>query len=171
MIDERLFFDEISKLSQLAFENLRGRQATVEIYSIALWTDPCAAKSAICVDTFDNSQIALAKLARFLENIKAKTSRPKALALLNRPLPARNTNPADFEFRNLGLVDNPSIQHFDKSADAWNLLESLLNSASKEVAKDATGFRLHPNAVIGTSGRNDWFQNIFPLATMLQDSH
>jgi hypothetical protein len=165
MIDQERFAREMSCLIEKGIHALRERAPEAEIYTVSIWTDAKAQKSAISVDTASNSEAKLAANALRFEKLKAKPRSPRAAAILAkmRP-PERNDNPADFRFRNLAMVENDSLRNFDASASDWEKLENLLAGAAGSFRDATAGLKLHSDAQVGVSGRDFWFGRPVPLA-------
>ena len=167
MIDQQNYLTEMLEGFRRAISVMRREYPDVEIYTLSIWTDAKARKSAVSFDTLENSDRKCREANLFRKKMRDQFQSEgnlKRLALV----PAdkhRNDNPADFKFRNVVLVENQSLAHagFSEAQD-WPTLEILLLEIQERAAKEAKSLKLHPDAELGVNGPKTWYHRAIKLS-------
>jgi hypothetical protein len=134
-----------------ALEFMATEHLDTVIYSISIWTDEAAKRSAISFDTFVNSEATCCAANEGRRQLREKYGRAPADM-------KRNNNPADFQFRRVVEIRNNSLSGQDQFDDqAWAILERLLCQIMHWAARQCASLRLHPDAELGISTRKDWY--------------
>ena len=163
MIDESKYIQEMQAGIRNAFDLMASRYPEVEIYTISIWTDDGARKSAISFDTYENS---IAKCHAANERRQAMRRQFSASGITAK-VPhdmVRNNNPADFKFQKATVIDNKSFTA-QGALDyaAWAILERLMDAIKGRAAKESAKLNLHPNAELGVSGRKTWYGSVVKI--------
>lgn len=168
--DKSKYLAEIAALVLGATEQFAREHFGVEVYTVSLWTDPNAAASAFSFDTAEHSTAAVGQGAVWarahFERLLAEGDHEQAKLFLPSHPGARNVNPADFAFRNFGLVEHESFPKFweeDSGGACWDELEPALIEAAQAARPVLERIRLHADAVFGVNSREDWFAVYWPL--------
>lgn len=155
MIDQERYLSEMLDGVRRAFSVMRHEYPDVEIYTVSIWTDAKANKSAVSFDTFDNSKVQCAAQNAIWKKWRDRWTaegNAKRLSLVP-PDEVRNTEPAVFKFRNVVLFDNDSLAKADfADAQEWTILERLLKQIQESAVKEAKNLKLHPDAELGING-------------------
>src|SRR5947209_20461942 len=111
MIDEMKFILEMQSGFRKAIEIIFTHQPHVEIYTISIWTDVEARRSAISFDTFKNSEMKRHAANAFRQQLRERfvSEGNSRRAALVPPEMIRNNNPADFEFKKVVTIENASL--------------------------------------------------------------
>src|SRR5690349_6117949 len=162
MFDEVLFQIEMTRLLRDAEVVMRRDHPNVVIYSVAIWTDPNAAVSAVSVDTKENSDAKLASLTAwaYARQADALAAGDPEMAVLLGTLPPRNRNPADFVLRALALARHRSFPRGWEEAsggECWQELVRALRAVRAEAMEMFGRFPLHPDAELAMSSASDWY--------------
>jgi len=168
MFDEALYQIEMTRLLQDAEVVMRRDHPNVVIYSVAIWTDPNAAVSAVSVDTKENSDVRLARLTAWAHARQADALAAGDLELAVRlgNLPPRNCNPAEFVIRELASAKHRSFPRGWEDAsggDCWQELGRALRAVRAKAMEMFRSFPLHPDAELATNGASDWYDSPSPL--------
>jgi hypothetical protein len=170
MFDRTRYLTEMHALVDEAIAALRQRHPHVEIYTVGIWTDPESRASTVSVDTAAHSAAFVAETeeyearqhARFL----AEGDHEQA-ALFAPRSGGRCTNPADFALREVATCDHASFPESWESAtdgDCWQALGPALLEVRDHARARFRSLALHPDARLGVSSADDWFDHETPLA-------
>src|SRR5690242_21959863 len=116
MIDESKYIQEMQAGIRAAFDTMAAIHPDVVIYSISIWTDEKAKKSAVSFDTFENSEAKCRSANEALQKMRDEFG-SAGIDFKVPPDMKRNDNPADFEFRKVAVIYNTSLDaqlHFDQ---------------------------------------------------------
>ncbi len=166
MINQQEYLSEMLDGIRRAFSVMRHEYPDVEIYTISVWTDVKARKSAVCFDTLENSEVKRTELKAHFQQLHDRFKAEGDLKRLSLPLPnhARNENPADFKLRNMVLIDNNSLADADfADAQEWAVFEDLMEQVKSNAAKEAAVLKLHPDAELGVNGHKTWYHRAVKL--------
>lgn len=163
MISESTYIEEMRTGILNAFDTMATRHPDVEIYTISIWTDDAARKSAVSFDTFENS----GTKCRAANESRRQMREQFASAGIGAKVPNdmnRNNNPADFKFQKVAVIDNASLTaqaSFDDQA--WEVLTRLLDEVKHWAAREATRLNLHADAEIGVNGPRTWYGSVVKI--------
>lgn len=160
MIDQSELLEELLTGTRKSFQIMALDHPNVVLYTISIWTDVDARRSAVSFDTFTNSQA-----KRNAANTNRRELRNRFIAEGNTRraslVPAdmeRNNNPADFEFHKVVVIDNVSLTAAAPLDDQdWKIIERVLEKARDTVARECAHLNLHRDAELGISGRDTWY--------------
>jgi hypothetical protein len=160
MIDQPRFLAEMLSGTRGAFRLMAIQHPDVAIYSVSIWTDVAARRSAISFDTFTNSEAkrdAANTIRQKLRDRFILEGDVRRLSLVPADM-KRNTNPADFAFRKVSVIENMSLNTADSLDDEeWSIVERVLEETKDIAAHECIRLNLHPDAELGISGRNTWY--------------
>jgi hypothetical protein len=166
--DERTYLREMEELlesARAAFLKLPDAPAA---YTISVWTDPEAGISTVSVDTAEHSAQAVAK-----SNVWSAQQRESYLSAGNermadlfRPID-RNTNPADFRYRELVTCVHAAFTagwESESGGQCWDQLEPVLLRVATRAAVLFGSVPLALDATLAVNSRRDWFDATVPLS-------
>lgn len=162
-INSKVFVEEMKGMILCAKESLLAMKASVEIYSVSIWTDPGPRLSAISIDTEKHSSEMVRVHNEWVraEREEFRSRGDMEMAKLFREA-KRNTNPEDFAFPRLALCSNKSIDlEFDlgNSGAMWNELGPLLEEVQSIAFREFWDMRRHSEAEIAINAINSWYFN------------
>ena len=174
--DEALYLREMDSLIETAKDRLLALRPEQSIYTVAIWTDPNSASSAVGFDTLANSQRFVAERNEYNRKYRERylADGDHEMAALFPIDDGRCDNPADFAFPRLAetlhksfkSVDEPVMiagsDHPVKTA-YWPILELLLRDVQSRAAEMYSDLTLHPDAVIVVNSSNAWYDNELAL--------
>ena len=159
---------ELHALVERATSLWRSAPARPLIYTVSIWTDPNAGRSAVSFDTRANSN---AKVEQ--SNAWSKTQYDRLMeegeteeAELFLPNEGRNTNPADFAFRNLVECAHSAFpDDWEETSEGrcWNELEPLLLALGKAMSSELGPLGVERDAEIGVNSRRDWYDKCWRI--------
>jgi hypothetical protein len=149
MLDRDRYIEEMVDGVRRAFAYMATSHPDLEVYSIAIWTDERAMMSAVSIDTWENSQLKCREANRMRAEINTKLRATGRQAALREML--RNTNPADFAFPKVAIVQNASLRRSAPEPDSWQLLDDALAEVQEIALREAAVLKLHRDAEIAVS--------------------
>ena len=165
--DRWLYVREMSQLVDEACARFRALPGSPVLYTASIWTDPDAACSAVNIDTWEHSQLEVAKSNAYNDKQRAywkKEGDEKMAALWG--VAYRNDSPADFAYRELALCRHQSIAEnweHRTSGRCWRTLLPLLHQVRAMAAERLRRLPLHEDAILATNSHEDWFHHQVPL--------
>jgi hypothetical protein len=160
MIDQTRFLAEMRAGIHKAFDAMAREHPDVVIYTISVWTDPDAQRSAVSFDTFDNSEAkcrAANTVRQQLRDRFVSEGNTRRASLVPAHM-KRNDNPADFAFQKIVVIENTSLADAGSLDNrGWEVLSSLLQQIKCWAARECRMLNLHPDAQLGISGRKTWY--------------
>src|SRR5262245_51373331 len=165
--DRGLYLREMSQMVDEACTKFRALPGSPVLYTASIWTDPDAACSAVNIDTWENSQVEVAKSNAFNDKYRAhwKAEGDEKMAALFG-VATRNDSPADFAYRELTLCRHGSIAknwEHRTGGRCWRTLEPLLDQVRAMAAERLRLLPLHTDAILATNSHEDWFHHQIPL--------
>ncbi|WP_146153479.1 hypothetical protein [Adhaeribacter arboris] len=155
----------MENLINKAIDKMKSNDA-FKIYTASIWTDPNAAASSISFDSEENSILKVKSSDEFLkkhyDRLIAKGEFEEAQSFL--PETRRNTNPADFELRDLVEISNLSFPiNWEEESDGacWNELEPLLLKIGEQTFHRLQELNLHQEFKLAVNGPEDWYEHIW----------
>ena len=162
--------EEMLGMVRQGVDSFLQRQPGVEVFTVSIWTDVDAAASAISFDTFEQSMSRLDEqkaYARHMQQATLAEGKDRRAELWSAFLKAdRDTNPADFHFRNYATCRHRSLpRHWEEQSKGkcWQDLTPVLEEVAQLALPILANLRLHDKAELGVNGPKDWFQARFPL--------
>jgi hypothetical protein len=161
--DPWLYQREMSRLVDEACAKFRALPGSPVLYTASIWTDPDAACSAVNIDTWENSQVQCAKSNAFNDRHRARwlAEGDKKMAALFG-VATRNDNPADFAYRELALCRHRSIAEsweHRSGGRCWFWLQPQIDRVRALASARLRTLPLHPDALLATNSREDWFHH------------
>ncbi len=170
MFNKSLYISEMTKLIDEACQRFVKEHADVVVFTVAIWTDPGAAASAISFDTATHSaeQIALgdASAKKHYDRLMAAGDVEQAKLFAPSKPDARNCSPADFKYRDYGELDNkafPFLWNEKAEGNYWDELEAAILQVGEMSLALLKQLRLHPKAELGMNGPRDWYEHTWDL--------
>ena len=165
--DQSLYLAEMSKMLEVARERWQREHQKLPIFAVNVWTDPEAQFSAVNLETRSHSESQIAEnhaFARQARERQLEQGNTRMADLFLEDLKChRNTNPADFKFREFARTKHRSFgAAWASSPQCWDELEPYLirvRDLAKAVFKDET---LDPDAEVSINSRDSWYAH--PLA-------
>jgi len=167
--DERLYLAEMGSLLRTAKAKLVSEHADLTVYTVAIWTDPNAAVSAINFDSFENSRAVADRSSLWASKQHGHllASGRKELAELFKPFEvSRNHNPADFLLCKFLVIKHHSFEHgweTNTRGKCWAELEPVLYKVGSFASEFLADLKLHPEAELGVNSHRDWFDTTWKL--------
>lgn len=146
---------DIRSMIDKAFKRLLREHPKIQVYTISIWTDLEARKSAIAIDTKAHSD------ARSKSQIASRVRDAKRYPELYSPPSTeelkiqRICNPADFKFPRMAT----RCHYWHKGSFTWNLLRSALRRAQAYAIQQAASLRVHEDAMISINSSQDWYDH------------
>lgn len=166
--DEQAYHDEMVVLLFAAIQRMNSEHEGTEIYTINIWTDPNAARSAVNIDSFANS---VAKVEQ--QNAWSKKHYDRLIAKgefeearLFQPTGGRLCNPADFAFREIATIKNVSFDESweeESAGKCWDALEPALLRLGQVARQVFSALKLHPEAELSVNSRRDWYDHSWSM--------
>jgi len=163
VFDESLYAIEMSRLLDKAAEKVRTEYPSIVIYAISIWTDPNAAKSAVSIDTEENSKTRVASQRQWnanqLQRLVALGEQETA-KLFELGDNARNCNPGDFELSQLVVIDHRSFNQgweMTTQGACWKELAPALKRVQRRALKVFASFPSHDDSEIAVNSDRDWY--------------
>lgn len=167
--EEQRYYDEMGLLLRTAKQALKAEHPGLPIYTIAIWTDPDAAVSAVNFDTYANSVARVAAQNQWSKVHYDRLIRQGDADQAKLFLPSRGWlyNPADFALSQFRVTKHSSFDpHWeeDSRGQCWDLLEPALSHVGEAAMDLFRDILLHPDAELGVNGRSDWYALSWPFS-------
>jgi len=163
VFDELLYEIEMSRMLDKAAEKVQTEYPGIVIYGISIWTDPNAAKSAVSIDTEENSKSRVASLrqwsAKQMQRLVGAGDQQTA-KLFELGDNVRNCNPADFALSQLVVIDHRSFNQGWESTTqgaCWKELAPALKKIQRRALKVFASFPSHGDSEIAVNSDRDWY--------------
>ena len=161
-MNKELYLEEMKSLISNAIDKLKTKD-NFKVYTVSIWTDPNAGASAISFDSEENSKLKIEK-----SNEWSKKHYERLIAAgdfqeaeMFKPNVGRNTNPTDFELRDLVEVSHQSFpQNWeeDTEGECWNELQPLLIEVGNLAFESLQVLNLHQEFELAVNGPEDWYE-------------
>jgi hypothetical protein len=162
--DEQVYLAEMTALVVAAKERMKSEHPDIEVYTINIWTDPDAARSAINFDTFENSVAQVAQQnawnKKHYDRLVAEGEYDEAQLFL--PSAERFGNPANFAFTEIETIQNQSFDRAwekESAGKCWDFLEPALLKIGGMARDMFSSLKLHPQAELSVNSRRDWYDH------------
>jgi hypothetical protein len=161
LVNQKRYESDVRAMIDKAFKVLLREHPRTRIYTISIWTDPEARKSAIAIDTKVHSD------ARSKSHIALRVRDAQRYPELYSP-PAveelkiqRVCNPADYKFPRMAT----RCHYWHKGPFRWGLLRSALRRAQTYAIQRAASLRIHEDARISINSSLDWYDHELRLSS------
>lgn len=166
MFDPALYETEMKGLVDSSVKMLQQARPSVLLFTASIWTDPNGAVSAVSFDTAENSAARTAKDLEFSAREYAKyvaAGDTEMARLFSRPDGAhRNTNPADFAFRDICSIEHSSFAtgwEDQTEGRCWDELEPALLRIREYALDRYSQLPHHPKARLAMNSQRDWYDH------------
>ena len=162
--DKNKYLAEMREMVSMSIEKWNTLSSAKVIYAISIWTDIAARFSSLNIETKQNSDICVASINAFfkLNHEQDVADGDLEMAELFNKTFTRNTNPADFHFRNFSTIRHRSIgKYFHSKSKAWTLIHPLLITIQSEVKLSFARFPHEADAEIAINSDKEWYD--FPI--------
>ena len=170
MFDKSLYITEMTKLIDEACQRFVEEHPNVVVFTVAIWTDPGAAASAISFDTAAHSAEQMAQgeiwAKKHYDRLMAAGEIEQAKLFAPSKPDARNCSPADFKYRDYGELDNkafPYLWNEKTEGKYWDELEPAILQVGEASLTILKQLKLHPRAELGMNGPRDWYEHTWDL--------
>ena len=164
-MDNKRYEDELRAGMAQAIAKLAQVEGFV-LYAFNVITDPDTGVSAFSADTRANSDRVVAQMRDWQQRMVAKLEaigRQAWIAEVSRPYP-RNDNPADFEFRNIVIIEHADWQQMVAGGGGWDLVEQTLMGICDEAVDLIPRYlAVDPDAEVSIGTRRDWHDRPTPI--------
>ena len=165
MFDADLYQIEMSGLLQEAVLRLERQHPGLVIYSVSIWTDPNAARSAVSVDTEEHSADQVRRseawARKHYDRLMAEGDEAGAQRFAPKP-GARNDNPANFRLRELAMLEHRAFQpgwEMETQGGCWRELEPALLETQQRALTVFASLPCHPRAELAVNSPRDWYDH------------
>jgi hypothetical protein len=139
------------------------------IYTVSIWTDPDAARSAVSFDTAEHSAESIARSDAWSTKQRDRliaAGRHVEAELYRSRIGGRCENPADFAYRDIALIAHTAFPPGWAGATegrCWKVLGSALLTVQREALREYAALPRHADAVIAVNSAADWYDVPLPF--------